>query len=69
MTEHKENLMNMLALIATKYPALRLCQILGNCYPRREPGYPRGDMYYVEDAELLTRLIQYYHMDGEIKSG
>ena len=49
--------------VSEKYPSLRVCQILGNCYPQREPGYPRKDMYYVEDEDLLNKLVEVYELD------
>lgn len=36
-----------------KYPDLRLCQLLGNCFPM-------GDLYYVEDDKLLFALENTY---------
>ena len=36
-----------------EYPDLRLCQLIGNCFPR-------GDSYYREDDELLEALKAIY---------
>ena len=52
-------LLEVIKACSEKYPELRLCQLLSNCYPA-------NDLYYVEDEVLLNRLIEYYHMDGKM---
>jgi len=42
-----------LQLIMEKYPSLRLCQILGNCFET-------NDLYYKTDEEVLEGLKSYY---------
>ena len=39
-----------------KHPDLRLCQLLGNCFPEG------GDLYYIEDDVLLENLKTTYNL-------
>ena len=48
-------ILKQIKFVWDKYPDLRLCQLLGNCF-----GY--NDLYYVEDEILLKHLE---HYDGE----
>ncbi|MBA7602518.1 hypothetical protein ES703_09611 [subsurface metagenome] len=37
-----------------KHPDLRLCQLIGNCFPGK------SDLYSVEDDDLLKRIKKTY---------
>jgi len=40
--------------IWVQHPELRLCQLIGNCFPA-------SDLYYVEDDVLVMRLKEKYN--------
>jgi len=48
-----QRILKTVEAIWTKHPDLRLCQLLGNCYPA-------GDNYYREDDSLEQKLIETY---------
>jgi hypothetical protein len=54
---NKEMHLEILRKIWLKFPDLRLCQIIGNCFDCKD-----GDCYYVEDEELMERLIKVYKL-------
>lgn len=43
-----------------KCPDLRLCQLIGNCFPA-------GDNYHKEDEELIKSLKNIYEVEGDIR--
>ncbi len=45
--------------MATKYPDLRLCQIIGNAVPSEEAKKRNNDFYYVEDDQLIQWLDEF----------
>ena len=51
--KRKIGLLKQIQYIWEQYPDLRLCQLLGNCFPA-------GDLYYVEDEELSKKLKETY---------
>ena len=58
-TEGNEIRLQLLALLgrlSAKYPALRICQLIGNAVPW---GNQAGDHYYVEDSQLITWLHEF----------
>ena len=66
MTEQKdkrlltpEKILDLIRQVWEKYPGLRLCQLIGNCFPW-------GDNYYKEDAELVEQLEKYYHTKAKL---
>lgn len=46
--------------IWNKYPALRLCQLIGNCFSKH-------DLYYIADEELSKKLKIAYPKDKDEK--
>ena len=54
-TEEISRILARIALAWFKCPQLRLCQLVGNCFPA-------GDNYGRTDAELLERLKACYPM-------
>jgi len=55
MNKTQKEILYILQLIMEKYPSLRLCQIIGNCF---EP----NDLYYKTDEEVLEGLEAYYEL-------
>jgi len=49
----KIRILILLFIIWLKHPYLRFCQLIQNCFGTM-------DIYYVEDEELIQRLIQTY---------
>ena len=54
----RKELINLIVKLALDYPGLRICQILQN-------PFPPTDMYYITDAELLSKLKEYYEIEEE----
>ena len=54
----RQELINLIVKLALDYPELRICQILQN-------PFPPTDMYYITDAELLSKLKEYYEIEEE----
>lgn len=48
-------ILRLIKKIWTKHPNLRLCQLIGNCFPA-------GDNYYKEDKDLEKRLRETYEI-------
>ena len=58
----KKRIKLILALIEKiweKHPYLRLCQLIGNCFPAGQ------DLYYLEDEELKRKLEEFYQPEVE----
>ncbi len=45
-----QELIDLITKIWKKYPELRLCQLIGNCFGGND------DHYFVEDADLTKQL-------------
>lgn len=60
--ERIDEILKLISEIWHKNPDLRLCQLIGNCFPEHldEFGLRDLDTYYIEDTELLSRLIDCY---------
>ena len=55
-----DEMLSTISEIWHKYPDLRLCQLLGNCFPAG------GDLYYIEDDIVLENLKVVYGLkEGE----
>lgn len=50
-----DKILQTIRTVWEKNPQLRLTQLLGNCF---EGGH--GDLYYVEDHELYTKIKENY---------
>lgn len=48
-----EELLKLIKRIWKKFPKLRLCQLIGNCFPP-------GDLYHIENRELKKALKRTY---------
>ena len=54
-----DEILELISEIWHKNPDLRLCQLLGNCFTAG--GFRKQkDIYYIEDTELLSKLIDKY---------
>ena len=53
LKQSKLQLLNLVYEIWQKNKELRLCQLIGNCFPA-------GDLYYMEDKQLATKLKEVY---------
>jgi len=55
-------ILELISKIWHKNPDLRLCQLIGNCFPDHIDDYGMKDLdiYYVEDDELQDRIIDTY---------
>lgn len=51
--EKIKRIIRLIERIWKKYPNLRLCQLIGNCFES-------GDNYHIEDDELEERLRKFY---------
>lgn len=51
-------ILRLIEMIWTDHPDLRLCQLIGNCFPT-------GDNYHKEDSELEMKLVETYISDEE----
>ena len=49
-----DEILKLISKIWHKHPSLRLCQLIGNCFPVRK------DLYYIEDDKLQDKLEQKY---------
>ena len=57
--ERIDEMLKLISEIWHKNPNLRLCQLLGNCFT--VGGFRKQkDIYYIEDTELLSKLIDKY---------
>lgn len=45
--------------LSSKYPDLRITQLIGNATPSEEAQKLNNDLYYVEDSQLLEWLLGY----------
>jgi len=64
MSEHegdevRRQLLSTIERLSAKYPALRLCQLIGNATPPEEAKRRGNDLYYVEDSVLNQWLLIY----------
>ena len=64
-TIRTENILKLLAVLRDVWlnnPDLRLCQLIGNCFPdcMDEYGLRDVDLYYLEDGVLQDRLTNTY---------
>ncbi len=50
----RNELLVTITRLSTKYPDLRVCQLIGNSLPAGQI-----DIYYIEDSELLQYLLQF----------
>lgn len=48
-----DEILKLISEIWHNNPDLRLCQLIGNCFTK-------GDLYHIEDSELLYELIDKY---------
>lgn len=57
-----DRVLKLISEIWHEYPDLRLCQLIGNCFPDHVDEYyiPNLDIYYIEDDELEERLRDTY---------
>ena len=57
-----DEILKLISEIWHKYPDLRLCQLIENCFPEEvdEYGLRDVDLYYLEDIDLLKKLIDTY---------
>lgn len=53
-----DRILKNIEVLWKKYPDLRLCQLLGNCFGP-------GDLYYIEDYELEAALKVTYKEEFE----
>ncbi len=51
--ERIDEILDLVSKIWHKYPDLRLCQLISNCFQRNY-------LYYMEDDELKDKLIKSY---------
>jgi len=51
-------ILDLIEEIWTDHPDLRLCQLIGNCFPVSMSG--SSDLYYVEDDKLAKKLKETY---------
>lgn len=51
--QHRSEILGFIADVWRLAPELRLCQLLGNLFPAK------NDLYFMEDDDLLKRLIDY----------
>lgn len=58
--ERIKPLLELIEKVWLRYPDLRLCQLIGNCFPA-------GDLYHREDSDLKMRLYTAYYdtLEGE----
>lgn len=52
--ERIRRILKIVEKIWNENPDLRLCQLIGNCWPA-------GDLYHKEDSELEKKLIEKYN--------
>ncbi len=55
MSKQRREIVKLIDKIGKKYPELRFCQIIQNCYGN-------NDIYYVENSDLLTTLKDIYEL-------
>ena len=51
----RNELLVTITRLSTKFPSLRICQLVGNSLPAMR----WTDVYYIEDSELLQYLLQF----------
>jgi len=56
-TAHILNIISRLLKVWMAYPELSLCQLIHTVF--------KGDLYYIEDERLLTKLEQHYKERGD----
>jgi hypothetical protein len=52
----RQELFHTLCWLIQRYPSLRLCQLICNSIPPEELARRNNDLYYIEDADLLSWL-------------
>lgn len=55
----RKELLRTIDRLSARYPALRICQLIGNAVPSEEAQRRGNDLYYVEDSQLLQWLLDY----------
>ena len=59
MTVTNEQVYHVLTRVSEKHPQLRVMQLISNCIPHEVQERLNGDLYYVENEELLSYLLCY----------
>lgn len=60
--ERIDEILECISTIWHKNPDLRLCQLIGNCFPEMVDDYGLRDvdLYYIEDGVLQDKLVNTY---------
>ena len=59
MTTTNEQVCNTITRMSKKHPQLRVMQLINNAIPHEVQEQLNGDLYYVENEELLSYLLEY----------